>query len=180
MIDISDLFPPYGEMVRHFEDAPVPKSEPHLHPHLFPPEAGGVVLIVDDSEADRLLLARAFAASGVRNKMHFLASGRELLDYLEGRGKFANRSLFALPRIVLLDLKMPAPNGLEILQWKEGRTDLQRMLWVAMSNFDSTRTINEAYAAGASTFLTKPLHSADIKNLVESFDAFWALSAAAW
>jgi hypothetical protein len=49
-------------------------------------------------------------------------------------------------------------------------------LWVAMSNFDVVKTINEAYAAGATTFLTKPLDSADVKNLIEAFDEYWTIS----
>ena len=68
---------------------------------------------------------------------------------------------------------MPTPNGVEVLRWKEDRSDLPRILWVAMSNFTSVATINQAYEAGANTFLTKPLDGADIKNLVEAFEEFW-------
>jgi DNA-binding NtrC family response regulator len=50
------------------------------------------------------------------------------------------------------------------------------MLWVAMSNFDVVKTINEAYAAGATTFLTKPLDAADVKNLIEAFDQYWTIN----
>ena len=54
---------------------------------------------------------------------------------------------------------------------------LPRMLWVAMSNFNNVRTINQAYAAGASTFLTKPLDAADIRNLVQAFEDFRTLTS---
>jgi CheY-like chemotaxis protein len=136
----------------------------------------GVVLIVDDSEADRFFLLRAFIASGVKNKMHLLGSGSELLAYLSGQGKFANRTLYPYPRIILLDIQMPPPNGFEVLRWKQSRRDLPNILWVAMSQFNNVRTINDAYSAGASTFLTKPLHGEDIKNLIEAFEDFWCLS----
>jgi DNA-binding NtrC family response regulator len=71
---------------------------------------------------------------------------------------------------------MPPPDGLEVLRWKEQQKDLPRLLWVAMSNFDVVKTINEAYAAGATTFLTKPLDATDVKNLIEAFDQYWTIS----
>jgi CheY-like chemotaxis protein len=112
----------------------------------------------------------------VKNPVYVVRSGAEAMEYLSGEGKFANRDRFPLPKIVFLDLKMPAPDGLAVLRWKETRKELPRMLWVAMSNFDVVKTINEAYAAGATTFLTKPLDAADVKNLIEAFDQYWTIN----
>jgi CheY-like chemotaxis protein len=137
---------------------------------------GPAVLIADDSESDIFFLLRAFSASRVKNPVYVVRSGAEVIQYLAGEGKFSNRARFPLPKIVFLDLKMPPPDGLEVLRWKEQQKDLVRMLWVAMSNFDVVKTINEAYAAGATTFLTKPLDGADIKNLIEAFDEYWTIS----
>jgi CheY-like chemotaxis protein len=137
---------------------------------------GPSVLIADDSESDIFFLLRAFSASRVKNPVYVVRSGAEAMEYLSGEGKFANRDRFPLPKIVFLDLKMPAPDGLAVLRWKETRKELPRMLWVAMSNFDVVKTINEAYAAGATTFLTKPLDAADVKNLIEAFDQYWTIN----
>jgi CheY-like chemotaxis protein len=137
---------------------------------------GAPVLIADDSESDIFFLLRAFSASKVRNPVYVVRSGAETIQYLSGEGRFANRSQYPMPKIVFLDLKMPAPDGLEVLRWKEKNKDLPRMLWVAMSNFDVVKTINEAYAAGATTFLTKPLDGADVKNLIDAFDQYWTIS----
>lgn len=137
--------------------------------------SGDSVLIVDDSESDIFFLLRAFAASGVRNPVHVVRSGSEAIEFLEGSGKFENQRRFPLPKIVFLDLRMPPPNGLDVLRWKQKRVDLPRMLWVAMTNFESPKTINDAYAAGASTFLIKPLDSKDVRNLIDGFNEFWRL-----
>ena len=134
------------------------------------------MLIADDSESDIFFLLRAFAASKVRNPVYVVRSGAETIQYLAGEGRFANRARYPLPKIVFLDLKMPAPDGLEVLRWKERFGRLPRMLWVAMSNFDVVKTINEAYSAGATTFLTKPLDGTDIKNLIDAFDQYWTIS----
>jgi CheY-like chemotaxis protein len=132
------------------------------------------IFVIDDSESDRFFLMRAFRASGVKNPVRFLESGAEAVQYLSGQGKYSDRALYPLPRIVFIDLQMPPPNGLEVLQWKESRTDLPPMLWVAMSGFNAVKTINEAYDAGASTFLAKPLDGADIQNLVGAFEDYSA------
>ena len=134
------------------------------------------MLIADDSESDIFFLLRAFATSKVRNPVYVVRSGAELIQYLNGEGRFANRARYPMPKIVFLDLKMPPPDGLEVLRWKEKNKELPRMLWVAMSNFDVVKTINEAYAAGATTFLTKPLDGTDVKNLIDAFDQYWTIS----
>ena len=139
---------------------------------------GAPVLIADDSEADIFFLLRAFAASKVKNPVYVVRSGSEAIEYLAGQGRFSNRSRYPLPKIVFLDLKMPAPDGLEVLRWKDRHKGLPRILWVAMSNFDVVKTINEAYAAGATTFLTKPLDAADVRNLIDAFDEYWTVQEA--
>jgi CheY-like chemotaxis protein len=130
------------------------------------------VLLAEDSEADVFFLLRAFSTAGVKNPVHVVRSGAEAIDYLAGNGKFADRARFPTPKIVFVDLKMPHVDGFEVLRWKQDR-HLDGILWVAVSNFDSVKTINEAYKAGATTFLTKPLDATDIRNLIEAFDEFY-------
>ena len=133
------------------------------------------MLIAEDSEADIFFLLRAFGASGVKNPVHVVRTGAEAMQYLSGDGKYSNRTKYPMPSIVLLDLKMPSPDGLEVLRWKQYRPDLQKILWVALSNFDGIKTINEAYSAGATTFLTKPLDGKDVQHLIEGFNDYWQL-----
>ena len=134
--------------------------------------AAPAVLIADDSETDVFFLLRAFATAGLKNPVHVVRGGAEAIDYLAGAGRFADRTRYPLPKIVFLDLAMPYPDGFEVLRWKEQRK-IEGILWVATSNFDGVRTINAAYAAGATTFLTKPLESEDVRNLLAAFDDFW-------
>ena len=158
-------------MVASYEAGPLAQSGPVANSALNPSDA--LILVADDSEEDRFFLLRAFAKSGLRNPVHTVGSGAEALAYLSGEGRYADRKEFPLPKIVFLDLQMPPPNGFDVLRWKQGRGELPRILWVAMSSFNSVRTINECYNAGASTFLTKPLEAEDIRNLVEAFEEYW-------
>lgn len=135
--------------------------------------SGEPILIADDSETDIFFLLRAFTNAKVKNPVYVVRSGDEAIAYLQGTGMFANRERFPLPGVVFLDLKMPAPDGFEVLRWKNSQKDLPRILWVAMSNFDTARAINDAYTAGATTFLSKPLDSMDIRNLINGFNEYW-------
>jgi CheY-like chemotaxis protein len=140
--------------------------------------AGPLVLIAEDSESDIFFLLRAFAAARLKNPVYVVRGGAEALEYLSGVGKYKDREKYPMPGIVFIDLKMPKPDGFDVLRWKEGQMDLPRMLWVAVSNFDGVRTINEAYVAGATTFLAKPLDGMDVRNLVDAFEEYWKVTSA--
>src|SRR3954467_6388406 len=103
---------------------------------------GDAVLIADDSESDIFFLLRAFAASHVKNPVYVVRSGEEAIQYLNGSGKFSNRAACPLPKMVFVDLKMPSPDGFDVLRWKTQHLAQDRILWVAMSNFDTVKTIN--------------------------------------
>ncbi len=135
--------------------------------------SGHLVLIVDDSDSDIFFLLRAFARSGVKNPIQVVRTGSEAMAYLQGDGKYSDRTKFPLPCIVILDLHMPHPDGITILRWKQSRPEFNKVLFVALSNFDSTKSVSGAYEAGASTFLSKPLQADDVRNLVQSFDDHW-------
>lgn len=138
---------------------------------------GPLVLIAEDSEADIFFLLRAFAAARLKNPVYVVRSGSEALEYLSGAGKYADREMFPMPAIVFIDLKMPKPDGFDVLRWKELHIRASRILWVAVSNFDGVKTINDAYAAGATTFLAKPLDGMDVRNLVDAFEEYWTMTA---
>jgi CheY-like chemotaxis protein len=135
--------------------------------------SGHMVLIVDDSDSDIFFLLRAFASSGVKNPIQVVRNGADAMAYLQGQGKFSDRVKFPFPCMVILDVHMPHPNGLEILRWKKQRPEFNKVLFVALSNLDNTKSVSEAYDAGAGTFLSKPLQAEDVRNLLLSFDDYW-------
>lgn len=162
-------------MAREFRSNPV-RTQVSLLPR--PEISPAVVLIADDSEADRIFLMRAFSSAAAPNPVRMAESGEEVIRYLSGAGEFADRAAYPLPNIIFLDLKMPPPSGLDVLVWKQTQPKLPRMLWVAVSAVTSIKAIDQAYKAGADTFLAKPLHPDDVKNLLDSFNEFWAIQRA--
>ena len=78
------------------------------------------------------------------------------MEYLDGRGKYADRETYPFPSILLLDLHMPEGDGFAVL-----------------SRVDEIKNINRAYALGANSFLTKPSHEQDLQALIRSFHDYW-------
>lgn len=135
------------------------------------------MLIADDSEADIFFLLRAFDSSGVQNQVFVTRSGAESMMFLKGEGPFQDRTQFPAPRIVFLDLYMPSINGFDILRWKQHEPAYARTLFVALSNSNRVKDISTAYDLGANTFLSKPMDSIQVVNLLEAYRDFWTLVA---
>ena len=130
-----------------------------------------LVLMVDDSEDDCLLLKMAFKRT---NRLHFIGSlsdGEELVSYLAGKGKYSDREQYPMPDMVLLDLMMPRKNGFEVLEWlREQR--FGEMLVVVLSGSDQSQDIQRAMALGADYYHTKegsPLKRFELVKQLEEY-----------
>jgi len=117
----------------------------------------GVILVAEDNEVDVLLLRRAFAKAQLLNPLQVVHDGEEAIAYLSGKGKYADRAEYPLPDLVLLDLKMPHKNGLEVLEWIRERPSLSGLRVVMLTSSDQARDVNTAYQLGANSFLVKPV-----------------------
>src|SRR4051812_10461929 len=115
-----------------------------------------VILVVDDSDNDILLVRRALQKARVLNPLITVRSGEEAVQYLAGEGKYSNREEYPLPDLVLLDLKMTGMDGFEVLKWIRDHPTLRGMRVVVLTSSDRVFDVNQAYALGANSFLVKP------------------------
>ncbi|HWX22809.1 MAG TPA: response regulator [Candidatus Binatia bacterium] len=115
-----------------------------------------LLLLVEDSEDDALLLRRVFLEANIVNPIQVVSTGEEALEYLSGCGRYASRAEFPLPALVLLDLNMPGLDGFEVLKWLRRRPTFNSLRVVVLTAWDAVRDINRAYKLGANSFLTKP------------------------
>lgn len=132
-----------------------------------------VILLAEDREDDILLIRRSFAKAFITNPLQVVKDGDELIAYLEGEGKFANRDEYPLPDLLLLDLKMPRRDGFEVLRWLREHPSLRGLPVVVLTSSDNMRDVNLAYQLGANSFLVKPM---DFQNFVEMsrfINGFW-------
>jgi len=129
------------------------------------------VLHVDDDPNDTALLQVACARAAVDFEIRNLEDGNEVIDYLSGIGKYADRTRYCLPGLVLLDLKMPRAPGLEILKWIRSDAMLKHLPVIVLSGSELQEDINLAYAGGANSYLVKPDNFESLVNLVKSLGA---------
>jgi DNA-binding response OmpR family regulator len=129
------------------------------------------VLHVDDDPNDTTLLRVACAKAAVDFEIRNIEDGNEVIDYLSGIGKYADRTLYSLPGLVLLDLKMARAPGLEILKWIRSHSMLKHLPVIVLSGSELQEDINLAYAGGADSYLVKPHNFESLVNLVKSIGA---------
>jgi len=122
---------------------------------------------------DTLLLQRALDKAGPLFNAQFVADGQEVLDYLQGDNRFADRDQFPVPGLIILDLKMPRLNGFDVLNWLKAQPRHCTTPVVILSSSDDPSDVTRAYSLGASTYLVKPPRSEDLHGLVRTFQDYW-------
>lgn len=132
------------------------------------------ILLVDDSTSDAELALHALAEHNLANEVLHLHDGAQALDYLFRRGEFAGRAA-GDPSVVLLDLKMPKVDGLEVLRRIKGEPALRTIPVVVMTSSREERDVRAAYRLGANAYVVKPMKFGDFVGAVKQVGAFWAI-----
>jgi len=132
----------------------------------------GILLAEDDPNDVELTLA-ALAELNLADKVEVVRDGAEALDYLYRRGKFATRG-DANPVVVLLDLKMPKVDGMEVLQKIKSDEKLKTVPIVALTSSRESPDVLRCYDYGVNAFVVKPVDYSDFVNTVKQLGAFWA------
>jgi CheY-like chemotaxis protein len=133
----------------------------------------GVILLAEDNETDVLLTRRAFKKVGLLNPLQVVSDGDEAIAYLSGTGKYANRAEYPLPVLLLLDLKMPKKNGLEVLEWVRQQPSLRALRVIVLTTSDLYRDVNRAYELGANSYIVKPVEMEQFLRVSETLRGYW-------
>jgi two-component system response regulator len=132
-----------------------------------------VILLVEDNPDDELLTLRALEKSNILNDVKVTRDGAEALDYLFGTGDYAGRDTSTMPQVVLLDLKLPKMDGLEVLQRlrKDERTALLPVVVLTSSNEE--QDIVDSYRLGANSYIRKPVDFVQFTEAVRQLGLYW-------
>ena len=132
-----------------------------------------IILVAEGDPDDRALILRAIGDADVGADAITVCDGEDVLDYLYARGAYAGRDVGVQPRLVLLDLALPRIGGLEVLHRlrQDERTRLLRV--VAFSSSDQPRDVDQAYRAGANSYIHKPTDPARFAEVVRLTVRFW-------
>ena len=130
---------------------------------------------MEDNPDDVKLTIRALKINNILNEVIVANDGTEALDYLFGTGKFKGRDVGQKPQVMLLDLKMPKVDGLEVLQRvrADERTKLQPVVVLTTSSEDKDRI--ESYKLGANSYIRKPVDFAQFAEAVKQLGLYWLI-----
>ncbi len=131
------------------------------------------ILMADDDEDDRLLTQDALAESRVLNDLHFVEDGVELLEYLERRGKFADKAVSPRPGLILLDLNMPRMDGREALEAIKANPNLKGIPVVILTTSKQEQDMVKGYNLGAASYITKPVTFDGLVELMKTLGKYW-------
>jgi CheY-like chemotaxis protein len=132
------------------------------------------ILLVDDSLRDAEMVIEALAAYHLANEVIHLRDGADALDYLFYRGEFAGRPK-GLPGFILLDLKMPRVDGLEVLRQIKGDPALKVIPVVVMTSSREDQDLVNSYQLGVNAYVVKPVKFHEFVEAVKQLGAFWAV-----
>lgn len=132
-----------------------------------------VILLVEDNDDDAELTQRAFRAARISNALVRMRDGVEALDYLLGRGQWANRDLNDLPAIVLLDLNLPRVGGLEVLKVIRATEYIKHLPVVVLTSSDEDKDRLAAYRQFANSYVQKPVAYEEFVAATRDLGLYW-------
>lgn len=131
------------------------------------------ILLVEDNKMDVALTLDAFKEAHLANKIEVAHNGEEALEYLFGDGKFADRKIYPLPSIILLDLKMPGIDGLEVLKRVKSTPGIKRIPIIILTSSKEEGDRAMSYDLGANSYLVKPVSFDGFLDVVKKVSDYW-------
>jgi two-component system, response regulator len=133
----------------------------------------GVILLVEDNPDDELLALRALRKNNVTNEIVVAHDGVEALDYLFGSGPHTGRDTSTMPRLILLDLKLPKVDGLQVLKRLRSDERTRPLPVVILTSSKEREDMLEGYGLGANSYVRKPVNFEQFVRAVEQLKLYW-------
>jgi two-component system response regulator len=134
------------------------------------------VLLVEDNENDAEMTMHALKKGNFPHKVFWVSDGVEALQFIRCSGAYAARNPQELPKLVLLDLKMPRLNGFDVLRALKSEEGTRTIPIVAMTSSNQGRDVTESYRLGVNGFVTKPVQFGDFEAVVNKIGMYWLLA----
>jgi CheY-like chemotaxis protein len=131
------------------------------------------ILLVDDDENDILIMTMALRKVGLTCAICVARDGREAQEYLSGTGKFADRSAYPFPYLILMDLKLPRVMGLEVLKWLRDKPEFDSTIVLVLSSSPMPDDIQRVYHLHGNAYLVKPSGLDKLLALAQAIHDFW-------
>jgi two-component system response regulator len=132
-----------------------------------------IILLVEDNPSDVELTRRALAKSHVLNKIVVVEDGQEALDYLFGSGRYTDREINQIPTLVLLDLKLPKVDGLDVLKQIRSNPLTRRLPVVVLTSSKEERDVAASYDLGVNSYIQKPVDFNQFVEAAQHLGLYW-------
>lgn len=133
------------------------------------------ILLVEDDPSDVFRIQRAFRKANITSPLQVVIDGEQAIHYLSGQDPYHDRESYPLPILVLLDLKLPRRSGFDVLTWLRKESDMKYLPVVVLTSSDQQSDIDQAYAAGANSYLAKPPSPATLLEMVRAIELYWLI-----
>jgi two-component system response regulator len=133
------------------------------------------ILLVEDNPDDELLTVMAFRDNNITIEIVVARDGEEALDYLFGTGKYKDRDVNILPQIILLDLKLPKVDGLEVLQQIRSSAETRFLPVVVLTSSREEMDIIKSYQLGANSYIRKPVDFEQFSQAIKQLGLYWLI-----
>ncbi len=132
-----------------------------------------IILLVEDNPDDVDLTRRALLRNNILNELVVASDGVQALDYLFGTGTYAGRDLRQMPQVILLDLKLPKIDGLEVLAKLRSDPKTKLLPVVILTSSNEERDLLDGYSLGANSYIRKPVDFAQFTEAVRNLGLYW-------
>ena len=134
-----------------------------------------MILLVEDNPDDEALTRRALQKNNLSNELTVARDGQEALDYLFGTGTHAGRDLRVMPQLILLDLKLPKIDGLEVLRRMRADDRTKLLPVVILTSSNEERDLVNGYSLGANSYVRKPVDFSEFTEAARQLGLYWLL-----
>lgn len=134
-----------------------------------------IILFIEDDPAHAEITMRNFKKNRISNKVIHLWDGQEALDYLFRQGRYADPKLSPTPHLILMDLRLPKVDGLEVLEKLRAEEKLKCIPTVILTTSEAEIDISRAYNYNVNSYLVKPLDYTKFSNMIEAFGFYWVV-----
>jgi CheY-like chemotaxis protein len=134
-----------------------------------------LILSAEDDPNDVIFIKRAFAKNGSVNPIHACANAADAIAYFQGVGRYADRSLFPFPTLLITDIKMPGSDGFQLLTWIRSNPKYRLIPVVILSASNQEEDTRRGYELGANAFIKKPSDFSELTRTLGLMAQFWEI-----
>lgn len=132
-----------------------------------------IILLVEDNEDDEILTIQALKDNNIKNKVVVVRDGVEALDFLFGTGQYRERDISIMPQLILLDLKLPKIDGLQVLEKIRASKTTKLLPVVILTSSKEEKDMVRGYSLGANSYIRKPVDFEQFTDAVKQLSLYW-------